>query len=59
MCVELVDFCRTVEKSYFKSIIYISAMTSAESSNLHLVAITQSGQFRKSMQIIMKGGGLR
>lgn len=44
-----------MEKSYFKSIIYISAMTSAESSNLHLVAITQSGQFQKSMQIVMKG----
>ncbi|KAK7492894.1 hypothetical protein BaRGS_00015841 [Batillaria attramentaria] len=34
---------RTVEKSNFKSIVYISALTSAESANIHLVAVTQSG----------------
>lgn len=34
---------RTVEKSNFKSIVYISALTSAESANIHLVAITQTG----------------
>nr|KAG5703923.1 hypothetical protein BaRGS_008182 [Batillaria attramentaria] len=33
----------TVEKSNFKSIVYISALTSAESANIHLVAVTQSG----------------
>ncbi|KAL8597837.1 hypothetical protein ACOMHN_061370 [Nucella lapillus] len=34
---------RTVEKSHFKSIVYISAITTAESFNLHVVAVTQSG----------------
>ncbi|KAK7100912.1 nuclear pore complex protein Nup155-like [Littorina saxatilis] len=34
---------RTVEKCYFNAIIHISAMTSTESNQLHLVAVTMSG----------------
>ncbi|XP_076462327.1 nuclear pore complex protein Nup155-like isoform X2 [Babylonia areolata] len=34
---------RTVEKSHFKSIVHVSAITASESANLHVVAITQSG----------------
>ncbi|KAJ8305762.1 hypothetical protein KUTeg_016307 [Tegillarca granosa] len=34
---------RTVERSNFKPLVHISALTKSESSNVHLVAITQSG----------------
>lgn len=37
-------FFRTVERSNFKSIIHISAITQSESSNIHLVAVTQTGK---------------
>ncbi|KAK3089178.1 hypothetical protein FSP39_001520 [Pinctada imbricata] len=34
---------RTIERSYFKPIVHISAIQKSESTNVHLVAITQSG----------------
>lgn len=43
-CIPLSVF-RTVERSNFKPIVYISALTKSESGNIHLVAITKTGNF--------------
>ena len=34
---------RTVERSNFKPIVHISALTKSESGNIHMVAITKTG----------------
>lgn len=43
-CIPLSVF-RTVERSNFKPIVHISALTKSESGNIHLVAITKTGTF--------------
>lgn len=43
-CIPLSIF-RTVERSNFKPIVHISALTKSESGNIHLVAITKTGTF--------------
>lgn len=43
-CIPLSVF-RTVERSNFKPIVHISALTKSESGNIHLVAITKTGLF--------------
>lgn len=43
-CIPLYVY-RTVERSNFKPIVHISALTKSESGNIHLVAITKTGTF--------------
>ncbi|KAK3595250.1 hypothetical protein CHS0354_010857 [Potamilus streckersoni] len=37
------NIARTIDRSHFKSIVQISALTNKESANIHLVAVTQTG----------------
>ncbi|KAL3869881.1 hypothetical protein ACJMK2_042508 [Sinanodonta woodiana] len=37
------NIARTIDRSHFKPIIQISALTNSESANIHLVAVTQTG----------------
>ena len=40
------SFFRTIERSNFKTIVHISAITQSESSNIHLVAVTKTGMLK-------------
>ena len=44
---DCINYCfRTIDKSNFKSVVHIAAIPKSESMNVHLVAITSSGQLQ-------------